>query len=1250
MKKMNFTFKSVLLSLAFLAMGLSASAQIDIVRGWTAGAFAGEPGWEIYNFATNVVYECRPAGTVTPNGNVTINVPAGTYEVRGFDSFGDSWNGGVLTITQNGVQIFNTTGPPNAGFLPGSNSCTGVPSPVNGQSSTILGQFVVAPPCTLTCPSNIVVPNNTPGTCGAVVNYTINSDGCAFVNLSPNLPSGSVFPVGTTVVTASSGVASCSFSVTVADTEDPTFAPCPADIIVTLDPGACDAFVNCNVKAIDNCPYQGPLQSLVQYNSNSISTTGTLACYFAPTSYWRIYNLNQMGVSTDFLLQSVTTAAVNASNAPFTVRAYRLNGAFTLANLTLLGSKTQNVTGNNTYVTIPFDAPIQLPAGSTFVIELAVNPVGPFGPAGQNELGEAFPTYISAPGCGITNPVTQSSLGFAFVGLFHPNGNVFQDEIPLTNNSDIDPLTGEPYDCGDLFPIGTYAMSYTATDAAGNSADCNFNIIVNEFPNPTNTLACNDNVQISLDEDGCVEVLADMILEGGPYGCYDDYIVEVLNQFGFPNGNEVCCNLVGQTRTVRVTDPATGNKCWGTITVMDKLPPVIECRDITISCTEEIPNLPAPAVDGLFLEVIEGLNDIIENPIVLEYEFDLSNFPAGSTVLDVDARIKLTGHTWLPDLTLTLIDPSGQTVNFLTIGGCIGQEWPIDAWFDDEGITLTQCAALNANGAHLQGMVAGVSNNTLFSQFDGNDASGVWTIRITDSFPADDGVVETVGLKVEVPDFVQVDPSDNCDWDYANPPYVETASPGTCDGPSEVITRVWTVVDPSGNTASCTQTITRARPSLADVELPPHYDGIDEPVLDCSGDFWDVNGNGYPDVSETGGPTITGVPFVNGDVCNLTYSFTDTKIDICGDSYKILRKWLIIDWCTAEQATYDQLIKVLDQTGPSVDCPDGQVTINVYQSSYQQGGPHTICKGTVVIPALTVLGDDCSGLNPAGYVTQLWTLGAGTLLQTVPGNGGTFLNVELIADNPFNNNNAQYTVRHVFTDACGNQSECIYDITVVDKVPPVPICDEITELALTNNGASGEGCSILPASDLDDGSYDNCGDVYFYAAKMNPFLTPPYFYQYYPELEFCCDEVGDNMVIVLVLDFDPATVPGATLPDGSIFLFPGNPIFEGSFNTCMVTVGVTDKIPPVTLFCPQSQTITCDTYLNNYAAGVEQGDYSVLNGFGSPQFYDNCDFDLTSNVNVNLNNCTEGTITRSWTASDANGQATCTQVITVTHV
>ncbi|MBK8490771.1 MAG: HYR domain-containing protein [Saprospirales bacterium] len=1126
----------------------------------------------------------------------------------------------------------------------------GIPSPVNGVASAILGTFEVALPCALICPANVTV-SNSPGLCGAAVNYTIDQGTCVGYTLTPNLPSGSVFPVGTTTVVASSGTASCSFSVTVNDVEPPTFAPCPADIIVNLDPGACAAFVQCNVKAVDNCPYAGPLQSLVQYNSTAIDMAGALACYIAPTSYWRVYNLNAMGVTTDFLIQSVTTAIVNANNTPFTARLYQLNGAFTLANLTLLGQKTVNLTGNGIYGTIPFDAPIQITAGSTFVVELALLPVAPFGPAGQNQSGEAFPSYISAPSCGITQPQTFASIGFAYVGLFHPNGNVYIDEIPLTNNSEINPATGLPYECGDEFPIGTVGMTFTATDAAGLTANCSYNITVLEFPNPTQTMACNDNVQISLDQTGCVEILADMILEGGPYHCYDDYIVEVLNQFGFPTGNQVCCSDVGKTKTVRVTDPDTGNKCWGSVKIEDKLKPIIECADLSISCTEDIENLPSPQIPGVFEEVIEGLNDVIENNTSpLEYTFDLSYLPAGHPVLDVNVRVKLIDHTWIPDLNMFVINPAGQSVSFFTVAGCAGLNLNVDAWFDDEGAGTpgagSTCTFFDAAGAPILPYVAGVQQNNVLTQLDGSSASGTWTVRITDSFAGDDGVVKIIGLHVETPDLAQVDPYDNCA--IADLSFTESVTNGTCSGPSQTIIRVWTATDPSGNKASCTQTITRVRPTLADIEVPPSYDGINNPALDCSGNGWDTNGNGYPDPSETGGITITGNPFVNEDICEMTATYQDIVIPICAGTFKVVRKWLIIDWCLIEQMTYDQVIKVADQTGPTVVCPTAPKTINVYQASYNQGGPHSICKGNVVIPALVVSGDDCSGLNPAGYKTELWTLGAGTLLQSINGNGGTFPNVELIADNP-PTNNAQYTVRHIFTDGCGNQSECIYNITVIDKVPPVPICDEITELALTNNGGSGQGCSILPAKNLDDGSYDNCGDVFFYAAKMNPFLTPPYFYQYYKTLEYCCDEVGDNMVIVLVLDFDPTTVPGATLPDGSVFLFPGNPIFEGSFNTCMVTVGVTDKIPPVTLFCPANQTINCDTYLNTYAAGVSQGNYSVLAGFGFPQFYDNCDYNEVYTVTVNLNNCTEGSITRKWTASDANGQASCTQTITVTH-
>jgi hypothetical protein len=73
-----------------------------------------------------------------------------------------------------------------------------------------------------------------------------------------------------------------------------------------------------------------------------------------------------------------------------------------------------------------------------------------------------------------------------------------------------------------------------------------------------------------------------------------------------------------------------------------------------------------------------------------------------------------------------------------------------------------------------------------------------------------------------------------------------------------------------------------------------------------------LNGNGYPDPEETGFPTIGGDIFENNDLCNLTWTFEDVELPICDGSYKIRREWLIIDWCTGEEAEYNQLIKVTD--------------------------------------------------------------------------------------------------------------------------------------------------------------------------------------------------------------------------------------------------------------------------------------------------------------------------------------------------
>jgi hypothetical protein len=108
----------------------------------------------------------------------------------------------------------------------------------------------------------------------------------------------------------------------------------------------------------------------------------------------------------------------------------------------------------------------------------------------------------------------------------------------------------------------------------------------------------------------------------------------------------------------------------------------------------------------------------------------------------------------------------------------------------------------------------------------------------------------------------------------------------------------------------------------------------------------------------------------------------------------------------------------------------------------------------------------------------------------------------------------------------------------------------------------------------------------------------------------------------------------------------------GNYNECMVEVYVQDKMPPQLLSCPGPASIDCDDYWDNYEAQLTLGNYSVLDGFGAPSFYDNCEVVETPSVTVNIDNCGNGSIVRTWTATDpsSNTPVSCSQTITVYHV
>ena len=110
--------------------------------------------------------------------------------------------------------------------------------------------------CTLTCPAN-VTSSNEANQCGAVVTYpapTIGAtDDCGTITCTP--PSGAFYPVGTTTVTCTATAGStCSFSVTVNDTQPP-FVVAPPDQFHALGEHQTSAVVNYPTPTpADNCP------------------------------------------------------------------------------------------------------------------------------------------------------------------------------------------------------------------------------------------------------------------------------------------------------------------------------------------------------------------------------------------------------------------------------------------------------------------------------------------------------------------------------------------------------------------------------------------------------------------------------------------------------------------------------------------------------------------------------------------------------------------------------------------------------------------------------------------------------------------------------------------------------------------------------------------------------------------------------------------------------------------------------------
>ena len=160
-----------------------------------------------------------------------------------------------------------------------------------------------------------------------------------------------------------------------------------------------------------------------------------------------------------------------------------------------------------------------------------------------------------------------------------------------TDNCAVDTIYADP-PSGFAFQRGTTTVTIIVKDPAGNADTCTFDVTVLEPPLTNTQLACNDLIHLSLSPSCMDTITADMILEGGGYRCYDDYIIMVLechdpNCPMIPTSPVVTQDHIGDTLTVKIIDPFTGNSCWGRVLIEDKLVPEFECpADLMLSCNE----------------------------------------------------------------------------------------------------------------------------------------------------------------------------------------------------------------------------------------------------------------------------------------------------------------------------------------------------------------------------------------------------------------------------------------------------------------------------------------------------------------------------------------------------------------------------------------------------------------------------------------------------------------------------------------
>jgi hypothetical protein len=666
---------------------------------------------------------------------------------------------------------------------------------------------------------------------------------------------------------------------------------------------------------------------------------------------------------------------------------------------------------------------------------------------------------------------------------------------------------------GSNFPVGSTTVTYRATDSAGNTDECTFEVIVSDVQAPE--ITCPSNITVQLEPLQCegIATFAPTISDNCP-DVFFNYLTEIESGDPFP---------IGINTVTLLAEDAAGNtaECSFTVTVLDYINPSLGCKPVNFSLDGDCSGSLTPT------EVLTGWEG-----------------PMGEILLGC-----------LDSFSISITGPNGQNIGNLLTGEYLGKTL-------DYSIT-------NVNGFTCW--------NTLLVE----DKIAP-TIRCRDI---------AVNCLTDLSKVVVAFPEDNCNARLVlvnefhalldcDPDFIGT------------VTRTYKAVDDYGNeSAPCTATIYLRRSTNMGIVPPPA-----NRKLSCSGSYLrDDRGLGYPH------PTVTGIPTFEGralwpqsqldmQYCNAGIDYKDDILVDTDCKKRIRRTWTVTEWwCSTSVELFlgVQMIDIVDEIAPVI--PQVQnYTITTQSRS---------CTASVTLPTLNIT-DNCNEVykvyvnandgNPTGFVN---------------GNGGILeLGVGV------------HTITYTAFDNCTNSSSMQYRVTVQDNTDPVAVCDQFATVSIKSNGYTE-----VTAQAVDDGSYDECGEVTLKIRRMEDPCEFGADTAWFDKVGFCClDANTTRMVQLLVTDKG------------------------GNTNICMVSVNVQEKVNP-TISCPS------DTLIRDCSFTFDPSLSGANNAFGSAVINDNCPANNTlDHVLVdNRNQCGIGTVVRTFSVRQGTTvYQTCTQTIT----